>query len=88
MIAGPPGSGKTILSQQIAFHNASSEQRVLFFNTLSEPTAKTLRYLKEFSYFDPAKLDTAVRFVDLGGIARSEGLAPATELILEQVRKF
>lgn len=88
VLAGPPGSGKTILSQQIGFHNASASQRVLYFSTLSEPTAKTLRYLSDFSYFDRAKLDTAVRFVDLGGIVRSEGLSSASSLIVEQVRKF
>ena len=57
MIGGPPGSGKTILSQQICFHNALADQRVLYFNTLSEPTAKTLRYLSQFAFFDPKKLE-------------------------------
>ncbi len=88
VLAGPPGSGKTILSQQIGFFNAARGARVLYFNTLSEPTAKTLRYLKEFSYFDPATLDVTVRFVDLGGIARAKGLSPALSLLVEQVRSF
>jgi len=88
VLAGPPGSGKTILSQQIGFHNASRGERVLIFNTLSEPTAKTLRYLKEFAYFDQSKIDVAVRFVDIGAIARTEGLESASALIVEQVRKF
>ena len=37
------GSGKTVLAQQLCFHNASPKRRVLYFNTLSEPAAKTLR---------------------------------------------
>jgi len=53
VLAGPPGSGKTILSQQIGFFNAARGRKVLYVNTLSEPTAKTLRYLKPFAYFDP-----------------------------------
>jgi circadian clock protein KaiC len=40
VVSGPPGSGKTILAQQICFHTASPKSRVLYFNTLSEPTAK------------------------------------------------
>jgi circadian clock protein KaiC len=88
VICGPPGSGKTILTQQICFHNASADQRVLYFSTLSEPTAKTLRYLKKFSFFYPNKLETgAVRFVDLGVLLRSEGLEKAFELIMEQVKR-
>ena len=47
VLAGPPGAGKTILTQQICFHIASARQQVLYFNTLSEPTAKTLRHLKQ-----------------------------------------
>ena len=46
---------------------------MLYFNTLSEPTAKTLRYLSQFSFFDAKKLDAAMQFVDLGVILRDEG---------------
>jgi circadian clock protein KaiC len=56
IIAGPPGSGKTVLAQQICFHNASPKSPVLYFSTLSEPSAKTLRYLSQFAYCDTAKL--------------------------------
>jgi circadian clock protein KaiC len=87
VLGGPPGAGKTVLSQQIAFHNASSENRALIFNTLSEPTAKTLSHLKQFSFFDPAKLGEAVQFVDLGVILRAEGLEPVLKLILEHLKK-
>jgi circadian clock protein KaiC len=87
VIGGPPGTGKTILAQQICFHNASPEARVLYFNTLSEPTAKTLRYLSQFRYFDPRKLEAEIQFVDLGEILRTGGLEEASRLILEHVKK-
>lgn len=87
VLAGPPGAGKTILTQQICFHNASPAQRVLYFNTLSEPTAKTLRYLSQFSYFEPEKLDAGgIQFIDLGEILRAEGLAQAAALIMSHVK--
>ncbi|MGZ3747227.1 MAG: RAD55 family ATPase [Pseudobdellovibrionaceae bacterium] len=88
VFAGTPGSGKTILSQQIAFKNASPKNRVLFFQTLSEPTAKTLRYLKQFSFFDQKKLDDgSVQFVDLGDILRTEGLEKALSLLMTHVKR-
>src|SRR4051812_27099068 len=74
VFSGPPGAGKTILAQQIGFSNAAADHRVLCFNTLSEPTAKTLRYLAQFSYFDAGKLEEGVQFVDLGVIMRTRGL--------------
>jgi circadian clock protein KaiC len=87
VVGGPPGAGKTILTQQICFHSASTNQRVLYFNTLSEPTAKTLRYLTQFSFFDAKKIDDAMQFVDLGVILRGKGLEEASTLIMEQVKE-
>ena len=87
VVSGPPGSGKTTFTQQICFHNASAGNRVLSFGTLSQPTAKTLQYLKQFSFFDPKKLDGGVQFVDLGTLLRTKGLATASALILEHLKK-
>ncbi|MBS1148687.1 MAG: repair protein RadA [Myxococcaceae bacterium] len=86
VVSGAPGSGKTILIQQLCFHNASARRPVLFFSTLSEPTAKSLRYLKQFSFFDPKKVGTSVKFVDLGVMLRSKGLAAAGTLILQHLK--
>src|ERR1700682_2927758 len=87
VVGGPPGSGKTILTQQICFHNASAKSRVLSCSTLSEPTAKTLRYLQQFSYFDSKKLDGAVQFVDLGVMLRTKGLEASSALIMQQLKE-
>src|SRR5687767_8544145 len=86
VLAGPPGAGKTILAQQICFHNASSQRRVLYFSTLSEPTAKTLRYLSRFSFFNADLMESALKFVDLGVIRESKGLEEASRSIMEQVK--
>lgn len=88
VLAGTPGSGKTILSQQIAFKNATPTNRALFFQTLSEPTAKTLRYLKQFAFFDQKKLDDgSVEFIDLGDIFTADGLEKAIKLLMSHVKR-
>jgi circadian clock protein KaiC len=87
VLSGPPGSGKTILTQQISFHNASTRNRVLFFSTLSEPTAKSLSYLQQLSFFDPKKLESAIEFVDLGVMLRTKGLDAAFALIMEHLKR-
>jgi circadian clock protein KaiC len=87
VVSGAPGSGKTTLTQQICFHNASPTNRVLCFSTLSEPTAKTLRHLQQFSFFEAKKLDGSVQFVDLGVMLRTKGLEGASALILEHVKR-
>jgi circadian clock protein KaiC len=89
VFGGSPGAGKTILAQQICFHHASAKQRVLWFGTLSEPIAKTLRYLSQFSFYDPRKVDAGdVQFVDLGVLLRAKGLEEVTKLIMQHVKKF
>jgi circadian clock protein KaiC len=88
LIAGPPGAGKTILAQQLCFHTVSPRNRVLYFNTLSEPTAKTLRYMKQFEFFDAKKLDHDFHFVDLGVIVRSMGLEQTSSLIMDRIKKI
>jgi circadian clock protein KaiC len=87
VIAGPPGAGKTILTQQICFHNVANDRPVLYFNTLSEPTAKTLRYLAQFAFFDAKKIDAGFEFVDLGMIMRTKALAEASQLFMEHVKR-
>jgi circadian clock protein KaiC len=89
VFGGSPGAGKTILAQQICFHHARPKRRALWFSTLSEPTAKTLLYLSQFSFFDRAKVDSGdVQFVDLGIILRTKGLEDAGKLIMQHVKKI
>lgn len=87
VIAGPPGAGKTVLSQQICFHQAAAGRKSLYCSTLSEPTAKTLRFLRGFSFYDKAKLDELVHFVDLGIIIRGKGLEEAAKLLMNEIKR-
>jgi circadian clock protein KaiC len=86
-ISGPPGSGKTILAQQICFHNATPHERVLYFGTLSEPTAKLLRNLRQFSFFQPEKLGGTIEFVDLGGVGKADAITEASALITSHLKR-
>jgi circadian clock protein KaiC len=88
VIGGSPGAGKTILAQQICFHNASPRRKALYFSTLSEPSAKTLRYLSQFGFFEPKKLDAGMHFIDLGVMLRAKGLPETSKLIMEHVKKL
>ena len=88
VLAGAPGSGKTILTQQLCFHHARQGGRVLYFNTLSQPTAKALLYLRPFTFFEPGLVDERIRFVDLGLLLRTKGIELTCNLLMEQVKQF
>ena len=67
LITGVPGSGKTILSQQIAFHNATKERPAMYLSTLSEPMDKLLRYGQSLSFFDASAIeDGRLIYEDVG----------------------
>lgn len=87
VVSGPPGSGKTILAQQIAFHNAGPNFRVLYFSTLSEPSVKLLRYLTPFSFYTPEKVDHGVEFIDIGSVLVAHGIHEAARQIMEHVKR-
>jgi circadian clock protein KaiC len=66
LIAGTPGSGKTTLAHQLMFGMANPERRALFFSALGEPALKMMRYQQQYAFFDIDKVESSIRFVNLG----------------------
>jgi len=60
ILAGAPGSGKTTLAHQIIFATRRRSARALFHHP-REPAIKMLRYQQQYTFFDQAQLNTAVR---------------------------
>ena len=85
IIAGGPGGGKTTLSHQIMFANASREQPALYFTVLGEPAIKMLRYQQQFSFFNRSKIDGAIRFVNLSQLVLEKDLGAVLDAIVEEV---
>lgn len=65
LIAGPPGSGKTTLAQQLMFALSGPDRPALYFTIVGEPPLKMLRYQQQFSFFDMARVGKSIRFVNL-----------------------
>jgi circadian clock protein KaiC len=81
VIMGAPGSGKTILAQQVAFTNAAPERPSLYLTTLSEPLEKFIANSQGYSYFDASKVGVSVFYEDLGQIAREQGYRALPDII-------
>jgi len=87
LIAGEPGSGKTTLSQQILFANATAERRALYFTVLGEPALKMVRYLQQMEFFDAEKVGTAIELVDLSPDVLKQDLGVVLEKIVSEVKR-
>ena len=87
IVAGPPGSGKTILAQQICFSNATAERKAVYYTTWSEPHDKMVRHLEPFSFFDLDGLGDRVEFLHLAeqiGAESKDAFAAAADEILRR----
>jgi circadian clock protein KaiC len=85
LLAGGPGSGKTTLVHQMCFALASPERPALYITVLGEPPLKLLRYQQQYEFFDPAKVNTSLRFFSIAHDILEGGLGQVLERIVTEV---
>jgi circadian clock protein KaiC len=87
LLAGAPGTGKTIMAQQVCFAAGTAAHKGVYYTTVSEPHTKLIRHLKPFTFFDAGSLGSRVEHIHLGDFlrpGRPDGLEP---MVAEIVRK-
>ena len=85
VVAGEPGSGKTVLALQALFHLVRHGGKGLYVTTLSEPALKLVRHTQGFAFFDEALVGAGLSFVDAGSVLTEQGPAAAVARILDRV---
>lgn len=85
LLAGGPGAGKTTLVHQICFALATPERPALYITVLGEPPLKLLRYQQQFSFFNPEKINTSIRFMSVSQAILEAGLEKVLQQIVEAV---
>jgi circadian clock protein KaiC len=87
LIAGAPGSGKTILAEQYAFANATVEQPAVYLSTVSEPLDKLVRFGQTLDFFDVASVGQRVFYESLGEDLEEGGLSRTLERLRALLRE-
>src|ERR687894_258516 len=72
LITGEPGTGKTILVNQLAFHHVAAGGRVVYVTLLAELHTRMLTHLQTLSFFDPAPIGDALVYLS-GSLALEQG---------------
>ena len=88
MLAGPPGTGKTILAEQICFANATARRKAIYYSTVSEPPSKLISHLEGFDFFDQSALLERVEFINLGDLLQGDTADTLDAVLDEVVRKI
>lgn len=65
LIVGGPGTGKTVLAEQMAFHWAKGRHKVLWVVTPGEPNEKFLTHLAGMRFFDSHLVGDTVQVINL-----------------------
>ncbi|MDQ2937699.1 MAG: hypothetical protein M3R67_09335 [Acidobacteriota bacterium] len=85
VVMGAPGTGKTILAEQLVFANATADSPALYLTTLSEPLEKFIKHGQNYGFFDPAKVGETVFYEDLAIMVRERGIGALAEIVTEML---
>jgi len=88
LVAGGPGSGKTTLTMQLLFANATTARPGLFITLLGETSLKMLRYQQLFDFFDTGRVGSDVHFLNLSEEALSGDLDGILMRIIVEVDRL
>lgn len=88
VLMGAPGTGKTIIAEEIAFCNATEENPALYLTTLSEPLEKFIFHGQSYKFFDSEKVGKAVIYEDLGMIVRKAGIEKLADTVADMIVKY
>ena len=87
LIAGGPGAGKTTLAMQCLLANATRERPGLYCTVLGEPTLKMLRYQRQFTFFDAARVGRDVQLLNLSAEAVTGNLDAVLARLVAEIER-
>lgn len=87
IIQGRPGSGKTILANQLGFNHVNRGGRVLFATLLAEPHERLFEFLSTLSFFDKTRIGADIQFVSAFDTLENDGLEDVVKLLRREITR-
>ncbi|MCA1599204.1 MAG: AAA family ATPase [Chloroflexi bacterium] len=85
LVSGPPGSGKTTLTAQLAVAAAQAGRRALIVTAFAESSDKLIAHLRTYRFFDADLLGDSLEILSLGQFLDA-GMARLAEEVIGLVR--
>ena len=86
IVEGVPGAGKTILANQICFHVAKQQKRVLYVTLLAESHSRLLQHLQNLRFFDASTIPEYLTYISGFAPLEEGGLKALLELVRRELR--
>jgi circadian clock protein KaiC len=86
VVQGPPGSGKTILANQIAYRHAAAGGRVVYVTLMAETHARMMQNLRGMTFFEPELVPSALQYVSGYKILVDEGEQGLSRLLYAEMK--
>ncbi|WP_404371724.1 RAD55 family ATPase [Corallococcus coralloides] len=80
-IIGPPGSGKTVLANQIAFQHVKNGGKALYVTLLSESHGRMLENLSQMTFYDDSVIPDRLQYLSGYRDLERDGLKGLLELL-------
>ena len=86
MVVGAPGTGKTTLAQQMAFHAASRGAATVYLTGYSETHAKLVAYGRGLRFFKEEHVGTLIQYLSLADLL-SRGADETERSVVQTARE-
>ncbi|ATB29391.1 ATPase domain-containing protein [Melittangium boletus] len=87
MVSGAPGTGKTILGNQLCFSHVAAGGRAVFVTMLSESHGRMVSHLRRMSFFQSEQIGHSLHYVSGYATLKAEGLEGLSRLLYRSVRE-
>jgi circadian clock protein KaiC len=88
LVAGPPGTGKTTLGNQVAFAHAAHGGIAIFATLMAETHDRMLAHLEGFRFIDPACIGSGIHYLSLVSALETDGLDGVLSAVRDMVRSL
>lgn len=87
LLAGGPGTGKTVLANQLCFARARQGETCLYVTLLTESHNRMLSNLESFEFFEPSLPEERIVYISGSRALRGQGLEELLELLQIELRR-
>jgi circadian clock protein KaiC len=87
LVQGEPGTGKTILGNQICFNRVAAGKRVTYVTLLAESHARMIQHMECFSFYNEKSIPSAMHYISAFDALANDGLAGVINVLDNEIRQ-